>query len=204
MLKEITVFPINFFEFMCDDSLTDTLLEKVKKLEYRPNHRNQVSITNSFYDKNLFDWFSTCLDEARTKIGLSNKLSFDITSCWVNRTYRMQGHHLHGHPNSIVSGIFYLTSHDSSATIFKLPNYWMKNFDHYFFSNAFPDFNARIFPKKSTLILFPSHLSHSVSSLTKNEERYTISFNTFLSGEINDGLDNRSGLHIKTKKVEDC
>lgn len=202
MLTEIPLFSVNLFEFKCEDQLTEKILEKVKQLEFQPNSSNYTSKTDLFYDKEMFSWLNTCVDEVRKNIGLDNKINLDITACWANKANRMQAHHLHSHSNSVLSGVFYLSSHDSAATVFKMPNYCLSHFSDWNFTVPVPERTAKIYPKKSTLIIFPSYIKHSVVTLNKNEERYTISFNTFFSGEINDG-DRGTRLHIKTKKVED-
>ena len=57
---------------------------------------------------------------------------------------------------------------------------------------AFEKLNNNIFnsdtwwypAKVGTLLLFPSHLEHSVPELEAEKDRYSLSFNTFFKGEL--------------------
>lgn len=201
----LSIFQTEFFTFSCDELLTDRILELVKKEYYTKNISNTTSSNDLFFDKELFDWFDGCLNEAKQKIGYPSNVSLPITSCWTNKSKKMMAHHTHSHPNSIISGVFYLTDHDCAPTIFYQENIWTKNVEKCFFidKSAFSkNITSKIYPKKSTLILFPSDIEHSVPAVSSNEERYTIAFNTYVSGLVNHGLE-KCRLEIKAKSVRD-
>ena len=93
-------------------------------------------------------------------------------------------HHEHVHPNSILSGVFYFRQ---SKTLPPIQ-----------FSKATQD-GIKLTPEKynvlnsetfllpmtdGELVLFPSSLRHSVPINKSNEERYSMSFNTFCIDEL--------------------
>lgn len=204
-MEAYNLYTIDIYKFYCNDILTDRILEILKKENFSNNVSNQGTMTDLFFDKELFEWFDCCIKEVKEKIGLPKTVNLPITSCWANKSKKLMSHHQHSHPNSIVSGIFYLTSNDQDGpTVFYLENYWTQKLRKDFrINNLYMNtFSTKHFPEKSTLILFPSHLEHSVSTVKTNNDRYTISFNTYLDGSINDGKD-KSRLQIKTKSVRD-
>jgi hypothetical protein len=86
-----------------------------------------------------------------------------------------------------------LTDCESSKTIFTHPNPWFKQCLFLRFAKLTADRNLKltIKPEKGKLILFPSTLFHETEILKENIIRYSISFNTFLTGhlpEVNSGL----------------
>jgi uncharacterized protein (TIGR02466 family) len=204
-MEHIEVFQTKFYKFISTDNLSDKILELVKKENYKNNFSNKSSTNDLFYDKDLFDWLDDCLNQVKITIGLPSHLSLPITSCWSNKSKKLMAHHKHSHANSIISGIFYLTDHDCAPTIFYEKNYWVSSINKQFsLDNAMfaNEITSKIYPKKSTLILFPSTVQHSVPAVNNQDERYTIAFNTYLSGTINKGSD-KCRLDITAKSVRD-
>lgn len=200
------IFQTNAFSFSCDDNLTDRILDLVKKESYFKIDSNNISHNDYFFDRELFDWFDDCLYKVKKELGFPNHLTLPITTCWTTKTTKLMAHHQHHHPNSFISAIFYLTSHDSGPTIFYQDNYWVSQINKQFKidKNNFKQNSStgKLYPKKSTLILFPSNIRHSVGALTKNEERYTISFNTYINGVLSDSTE-KTKLEIKAASVRD-
>jgi len=208
----ISPISIPFYEFTADEELTNDVLEDVKKLKFDvPNLGNSLSFGNNFYyHAKLFDFFDKCLLELKTILKLEEKLDLTIVSCWANKSSKLEYHHYHFHPNSIVSAIFYLTTHESGNTIFAMPDPWynINSFMTSFkntgesYGEPSPQLSGKNKSVKGKLVLFPSHVKHKVLPLTSNENRYTISFNTFLSGVL--GEDSHSVyLNLKAKSVRE-
>lgn len=190
-METIEICPQILYSFEAEKKLVDEVLEEVKKIKFKDNTKNLVS-EDVFFNKNLLDWFDVCLLELQKKI-YPNIERLVITSCWANKTNKTQQHHTHSHPNSFVSGIFYLTDHDSAKTNFMIENLWYK-FDSNWLTYLHQKNSLvhKVNPKKGQLILFPSHLPHNTDVLDfkEKEERYSISFNTFLTGKL--GQDNNT------------
>jgi uncharacterized protein (TIGR02466 family) len=117
-----------------------------------------------------------------------------ITQSWCNYTKEGQFHHKHAHPNSFVSGVFYVQADRTKDKIYfykeeykqiKIPakEYNSFNSESWWFETGTND-----------LVLFPSNLTHMVEKVV-GKERISLSFNTFLKGYIGEDLE-LTGLHI--------
>ena len=106
-----------------------------------------------------------------------------ITQSWFNYNKKETKHHPHSHPNSIISGVFYLDDNQAPIT-FHRENRTI-NLD--LMLNDFNEFNSSnysISTKKNTLIMFPSKLTHGVQSNESEKERISLSFNTYVKGDM--------------------
>jgi len=117
---------------------------------------------------------------------LAKETQFYITQSWANLNPKNSFHHLHRHPNSIISGVFFATDNSNSLRLHRgLANYMFPGFE--FKRNKFNSVNADSwgFPtKKNTLLIFPSQVEHQVEINKDDHSRLTISFNTFVKGMI--------------------
>ena len=117
-------------------------------------------------------------------INPKNELDFYITQSWLNVNKPGESHHKHCHPNSLISGVFYVSSGRDDKIDFYDPNsstsvisvevaeFNLWNSEGWFFNVASND-----------LILFPSWLQHSVKKNEKaSTDRISISFNVFPKG----------------------
>jgi uncharacterized protein (TIGR02466 family) len=91
---------------------------------------------------------------------------------------------VHTHPNSVVSGVLYisLAPQDGISFYRNEDNIWyelIRQQDNYF--NA-----SQYFVQASVgdLLLFPSHVRHGVREVTSDIQRVSLSFNTFFSGQL--------------------
>ena len=82
-----------------------------------------------------------------------------ITQSWLNYTEPNEHHHGHEHPNSIISGVFYIDAPD-------------KNMGNLYFENG-----KEYEPIPNRLILFPADLKHGVKPNLSNQSRISMSFN---------------------------
>ena len=109
-----------------------------------------------------------------------------ITQSWLNKNGKGESHHEHKHPNSMISGVWYPQIHE------KLPPIQFRNSqqrDITLSVKKFNHFNSATFllpMRKGELILFPSNLSHSVPANQSDEERISLSFNTWCTGSLGD------------------
>lgn len=118
--------------------------------------------------------------------------SLEITQSWVNYTHPGEYHHRHDHPNSVVSGVFYIDVDDNNDSIFFFNREYRQL---QIFPKEFNIFNSDSWSlpvKTGELILFPSSLPHMVTITKSNKVRTSLAFNTFLRGDIGniDGLTN--------------
>ena len=117
-------------------------------------------------------------------ISPANKITPYITQSWLNYTETNQYHHKHAHPNSLVSGVFYINCHEEHDKIkFFNDNYktiklevkdWnMWNSESWWFS-----------VKTGDVILFPSSLTHMVETKQGDNTRISLAFNVFIKGTV--------------------
>jgi uncharacterized protein (TIGR02466 family) len=182
-MKILNILPIKLFEFSCEEDLLNRTLESVKNLDWTKNTFNKISkeslnLNPLFAD--LHSWFDLCLQEVNKNLDFPFE-KIILTQSWANKTLITEQHHLHTHPNSLISAVFYLTSHNSGYTFFQKEDIWRMNL---FFNNSANKAHENIKPTAGKLILFPSQLWHGVGKVESAEERYSISFNSFPSGKI--------------------
>ena len=120
-------------------------------------------------------------------INPKEELDFYITQSWLNITKPGEFHHEHSHSNSIISGVFYISTVEDDKIMFADPNIIMKEQIKF----ALKEQNAWnsttwFFPvNNNKLILFPSWLNHQVEVNKKaTTDRISISFNTFVKGRL--------------------
>lgn len=192
MVNTINLFSFPAYEmFITDDDLLNTIHNDVKLLEVSNNQNNSISRYNdeelnfSFYNQELFSWIQKGLDYIKT-INYNDSIDLKITECWATKTGKFQKHHTHTHPNSIISGILYLTDHPSAGTQFFLPSpwHWIDSFMKIGKDSASTNVMTTVSPKKGKIIFFPSNLQHNTLPNLTSTTRYTIAFNTFISGTI--------------------
>jgi len=198
MIHNLFPTPIGFYELNREftKSESDFLLNQ----KSRSNMGNTTSIDNyicrssklkklkQFFDESLLHYFTTVY---RPKYDVIPR----ITQSWVNYTKPGEYHHKHAHPNSFISGVFYIQSDEEKDKIYfykdgyqqiKVPaadwNEW--NSESWWFEAV-----------TGKLILFPSSLTHMVETVQAEQTRVSLSFNTFLSGYIGDEND-LTGLRI--------
>ena len=109
-----------------------------------------------------------------------------ITQSWLNKNKKGESHHEHVHPNSMVSGVWYPQIHESLPPI-QFRHKGQR--DVSLQTEKYNTFNSATFMlpmKRGELILFPSNLSHSVPVNNSEEERISLSFNSWPKGNMGD------------------
>lgn len=109
-----------------------------------------------------------------------------ITNCWANVNYRGHSHHMHTHPNNLLSGVYYAKIPPGSGKIvFSDPRpqarvliptyreYTPQNSAKHTFEVA-----------EGVMLLFPSWLEHHVEEHGAEEERVSIAFNAVPKGRL--------------------
>jgi len=113
--------------------------------------------------------------------------NFYITQSWLNFNERGEDHHQHWHQNSLISGIFYIAGDFCPTAVlsregdppfgknwaFELEEFNVYNSGKWTFEN-----------KKNSLLIFPSTVEHYVEAYKGFDTRITLSFNTFVKGNL--------------------
>jgi uncharacterized protein (TIGR02466 family) len=205
------VLSVPFYEFQCDEDLIDKIFSKAVDETFLTNLKNSITKEN-FYQESLYDWLDSCVEEVR-KIYYTDTIKLKITNCWFNKSKKMELHHVHNHPSSIISGILYLTTHNSGETVFYQQNPWRQigekriaDISNRKFTDFYEDPAAivsKVTPTKGKLILFPGSIRHGTRPNKESFPRYTLSFNTYFSGFLEWGDGNINQLHLNTVGIRD-
>tara|TARA_X000000368_G_scaffold276205_1_gene219123 strand:- start:30 stop:800 length:771 start_codon:yes stop_codon:yes gene_type:complete len=173
----------------------DEELEWIKKQECRKENKNsetELSLNRQSDDTFILDkpemsrvkqFIDFKLKEFVVNI-MGSDSEIVITQSWLNRNRKGESHHEHKHPNSMISGVWYPQIHE------KLPPIIFKNSqqrDITLSIKKYNYFNSASFMlplKMGELILFPSNLQHSVPENLGDEERISLSFNTWCKGNL--------------------
>ena len=124
--------------------------------------------------------------EAREKVHL---LKIPGKKEWLNYTKEKESHHMHSHPNSIISGVLYIKCvenndmiefYDTVPNQFQIPpkEFTQYNSKRWWFNVAEKD-----------LLLFPSTTTHAVQIKKENNLRISLAFNVFVKCNIGDNSD---------------
>jgi uncharacterized protein (TIGR02466 family) len=185
------IFPTPIYISKVDRKLTPLELKFVdkNKKDFYKNDGNITSNNNYILNEKPFANIKKELD-LRVKdyfekvISPVNNIKPYITQSWLNYTETNQYHHKHAHPNSLVSGVFYINCHEEHDKIkFFNDNYktiklevkdWnIWNSESWWFS-----------VKTGDVILFPSSLTHMVETKEGDNTRISLAFNVFIKGTV--------------------
>ena len=147
--------------------------------------------------KSIKDFFYESLNKYTKNISQSDQ-RLVITQCWANKNPPGSKHHEHVHPNSILSGVFYLKQDKTLPPIqFQKSIQGAMKLDPKKYNNL--NSESFLLPcVAGELLLFPSNLKHSVPTNMGKEARISLSFNTFSV----DTLGSKDSLtHLDIRKI---
>jgi len=197
----LMVFPTPVQIYKHEDSI-EKELKYIENIEWTSqvangNFKSKDSyLTKHESLKSITSFFKECIDDYCNTIMNSNQ-RLVITQLWGNRNPKGSKHHEHVHPNSIISGVFYLRQDPKLPPIqfAKSSQHGMK-----LDPRKYNTYNAETFLLPCTageLILFPSNLRHSVPTNMGDDERISLSFNTFSIDALG-SKDNLTHLDIRS------
>ena len=188
------IFPTPVYISKLDRELTKKELSFIDKtkLDVYKNEGNTTSNNNYILNNKLFKDLKTDLDLRvqdyfEKVISPTDAITPYITQSWLNYTETNQYHHKHEHPNSLVSGVFYINCDEQFDKIkfYKKDIYsvikpeikeWnLYNSETWWFS-----------VKTGDVILFPSSLTHMVETKQGDNTRISLAFNVFIKGTVGD------------------
>jgi uncharacterized protein (TIGR02466 family) len=185
------IFPIPVYISKLDRKLTKKELSFVdkSKLDFYKNEGNITSNNNYILNQKVFgslkeDLYLRVEDYFKKVLSYTDAVTPYITQSWLNYTETNQYHHKHAHPNSIVSGVFYINCHEEFDKIkfFKesykaikpeIKDWNLYNSESWWFT-----------VKTGDIILFPSSLTHMVETKEGDNTRISLAFNVFIKGTI--------------------
>lgn len=195
-----SLFPTPVAFFTLDREFTKVEDKFLKIQEARPNTGNTTSLNNRILTNNkmvnIKKFIQSSIDKYLTEVYAPKyPVSLEVTQSWLNYTKPGEYHHKHAHPNSFISGVFYVQANRETDKIFF--------YDDGYAQIQLPTENYNTFNSKSwwfqvgtyDLVLFPSSLTHMVETVKGDDERISLSFNTFLKGYVGED-DELTGLHL--------
>jgi uncharacterized protein (TIGR02466 family) len=190
----LSIFPTPVYKTTLEKNLSKKELLFVDKNKLN-THKNEGNITsNNSYILNEKEFKSLKKDITIKVQDYFDKIICPagnitpyITQSWLNYTEENQFHHRHTHPNSLVSGVFYINSNDEFDKIkfFKDNLHSTIKFE----TKTWNLWNSETwwFPVKTgDLILFPSSLTHMVETKEGDNTRVSLAFNVFVKGKLGD------------------
>ena len=188
------LFPQPIYSSKLDRALTKKELKTISqyKKETNSNAGNMTSSENYVLENKALnnlkkDLHTKVMDYFDKVICTDNLMAPYITQSWINYTKSDQFHHKHNHPNSLVSGIFYISADKEvdSITFHKafLEDRIKLNTTKY---NMFNSSSCTFPVETGELLLFRSSLVHGVGKKKGNNTRISLSFNVFIKGTIGD------------------
>ena len=188
------IFPTPIYTSKLNRELTKKELSFIDKtkLDVFNNEGNTTSNDSYILNNKIFKDLKKELD-LRVKdyfdkiICPDNNIKPYITQSWLNYTETNQYHHKHAHPNSLISGVFYINCDEKFDKIkfFKRNNYEtikieIKKWNLWNSENWW-------FPiKTGDIIMFPSSLTHMVENKQGSNTRISLAFNVFIKGKVGD------------------
>jgi len=168
-------------------SKENKFIQKTKRDVYK-NDGNTTSNDTYIFNNKIFNTLKKELevivqDYFKQILSAKNVTPY-ITQSWLNYTEKNQFHHKHRHPNSMVSGVFYIDADE------KYDGIYFYNDKHSVIVpevNEFNTFNSGswFFPVKTgQLFLFPSSLEHMVETKKGSNTRISLAFNVFVKGSL--------------------
>ena len=186
------IFPTPIYISKLDRKLTSLELKFVDKNK-KDSYKNEGNITsNNTYILNEKPFLNIkkqldlrVKDYFEKVISSTDAVTPYITQSWLNYTETNQYHHKHKHPNSLVSGVFYINCHEELDKI-----KFFREDDYKMIKPETKDWNlwnseTWWFPVKTgDIIMFPSSLTHMVETKEGNNTRISLAFNVFIKGTV--------------------
>ena len=150
---------------------------------------NYISVNRQLLEldefKDLKVSLQTALDHYVHDI-LKIENQFFITDSWSTRNPQNTFHAEHSHGNSIFSGVLYVDVADGDLELLFDPAF-SKNFQFEYSIKEYNLLNSNSWSlglKSGMLVIFPSWVSHRVSTNLNTADRRIIGFNSFTSGKF--------------------
>jgi|LakMenEpi03Aug12_release.lakeMendotaPanAssembly.Ray.scaffolds.fasta_scaffold401374_2 uncharacterized protein (TIGR02466 family) len=183
------IFPTPIYISNIGRSFTNQELSAIEVFEKDSTFYQSNAFSNNKFvlnDKNLSFLKQNCEEHMSTFI--LNDLSIAdvqpyITQSWVTISGINGYQYEHYHPNSLFSGIIYVSGSEEDFTVFRRPKF-TPQIQLRTSSQASENSDLfRVNLEIGKIVIFPSHLYHLVPKVF-SEKRVVIAFNIFVKGEL--------------------
>lgn len=184
------IFPTPIFKDKISRSLSLEEKQLVDTIEKKNNVGNSTSVDQYVLNNPTFQFLKLSIEEKLKQYFYKiydpeKNVQIYISQSWLSFTMPGEHHHKHRHPNSFISGVFYINADKEKDKIYfydRLNREILvrpKNFNIW-------NSNSWYFPVDTgDIVLFPSNLEHMVESVELSPDRnirISLAFNTFVKG----------------------
>lgn len=193
MPHEFQIYPLfstPLYHASVVNCISDIVVEEKDFFENQNQYNTYNSRNQNILDEDRFKEISDIVDEhvgtyAYDILKISKQTKLQRTCSWmvIGKPGSVTAPHIHR--NSIFSGIFYVKSEENAGEII-----FSTQPTHSIISpdleekNIYNSESWSISVKTNDILVFPSHLNHSVSCNNSGDIRCAIAFNYFLTGVI--------------------
>jgi uncharacterized protein (TIGR02466 family) len=194
------LFPIPIGMFKYDEGLTEAQTKFLVEQPQRPNEGNTSSEDRYLLKQKKLGSLANFIDKCAHEYFMAthnpkHDVRLKVTQSWLNWTTPGQFHHRHAHPNSLISGCFYVSANKETDKIFLYRDGYQQI--------KFPPVDWNMYNSESwwfpvgtgDLIFFPSSLIHMVQPVGGEDTRISMAFNFFPVGHVGDEND-LTALHL--------
>ena len=172
----------------------DKIIKFVESQEFT-YHGNGYMTHENFLDHPQMRTIRECITERVGDFlygdcGIAYKMELELVTSWVNQHKKGDWSHQHSHYNSVVSGVWYLSTTPQSGEFIIHP-------DNKLFGNlldlprrVYNEFNGDQYaftPTNGDLLIFPSTMKHSVTANKCDIPRFSLAFNYMIRGDVISG-----------------
>jgi len=184
------VFPSIITETHCDlyHYIRDDLIDWIYKYQQTTesvhmSNRGGWQSPSDFHTLESFSEFKNYIWNNTFETLAHYKRRFELDNMWININGKGHYNTSHNHPNCLMSGVFWVKAPENCGKlIFQNPHSFAEG---WLIESADVDVKKRLnyhhtfefTPQEGTLVMFPSHLMHSVESNESDEDRISIAFN---------------------------
>lgn len=166
--------------------------EYISEMEMINNAGNQMSKNDKVLDSEELSTLKLFIDEQilifkKKLLQMKDENEIYITQSWINKSSSNQFHPKHKHPNSVISGVMHFDENSDQSLPPIRFHRTLEMFPLEFEFNNLNESNAdcrSIATEQGSLVLFPSLLEHDVEKNESDRVRTSISFNTYVRGEV--------------------
>ena len=189
IIENLYPIPIGFFKH--EEGITEDQTTFMVEQEQRPNDGNTSSVNRYLMKEKKLASLTTFIEKCAHEYLMAticpkNDVRLRITQSWLNWTKPGQFHHKHAHPNSLISGCYYVKANKETDKIFFYRDGYKRI--------KFPPVEWNSYNSESwwypvgtgDLVFFPSELTHMVQPVGGEDTRISLAFNTFPVGHVGD------------------
>jgi len=191
--KTYNLWPIPIYE--AEIPVKQEWKDVIVNSEYDRTHINNSDISKDRYILNNIPDLKSDIEKhcelfVRKYLSVKDNAKFYLQNSWCNIHGPEEESQIHYHGNSLLSGVYYPIFPKNSGNIaFHRGTIYNNIFNasirfEYEEHNNVTAEQYVLGPKEGTIVIFPSHLEHSVEKNNSNENRYSLAFNFYVRGKF--------------------